>query len=311
MKKKWNWMIVGVFMGLLVAMLAFAGLVQAAPDGAPLLAPVGTAFTYQGYITDTGSPANGSYNLAFKLYNDASAGTQVGSTVTKNAVAVSDGYFTVELDFGDVFEGTALWLEIEVQGPGDPGFTALSPRQELTGVPYAQYARNIPLAGSGSASTAAHSDHDHWGASWSGSGDGFTLTSSDQSALVGMSSTGGNAGVVGITDYPPGYWAWPPPAGVYGEVTTPGSSAVAVAGMAPYSAISGRTTEGGTAVSGYAPDGTGVYGYGMYGGVEGETDYEYGKAVYGEASSETGFNYGVYGITYSPDGNGGWVCSLG
>jgi hypothetical protein len=137
MKKKWTWMIVGVFMGLLVAALAFAGLVQAAPDGAPLLAPVGTAFTYQGTITDTGSPANGSYNLAFKLYDDASAGTQVGSTVTKNAVAVSDGYFTVELDFGDWFDGTALWLEIEVQGPGDPGFTALSPRQPLSPTPYA------------------------------------------------------------------------------------------------------------------------------------------------------------------------------
>jgi hypothetical protein len=143
MKKKCGWMIVGVFTGSLVGALAFAGLVQAAPERAPLLAPVGTAFTYQGYITDTGNPANGSYNLSFKLYDDASAGTQVGSTVTKNAVTVSDGYFTVELDFGDVFDGTALWLEIEVQGPGDPGFTALSPRQPLRPTPYAINADKI------------------------------------------------------------------------------------------------------------------------------------------------------------------------
>jgi hypothetical protein len=155
MKKKWTWMIVGVFMGLLVAALAFAGLVQAAP----LLAPVGTAFTYQGYITDTGSPANGSYNIAFKLYNDASGGTQVGSTVTKNAVTVSDGYFTVELDFGDVFDGTALWLEIEVQGPGDPGFTALSPRQPLRPTPYAINADKVDGLDSSAFATAAHA-HD-------------------------------------------------------------------------------------------------------------------------------------------------------
>jgi hypothetical protein len=57
--------------------------------------------------------------------------------VTKNAVTVLDGYFTVELDFGDEFDGTALWLQIEVQGPGDPGFTVLSPRQPLSPTPYA------------------------------------------------------------------------------------------------------------------------------------------------------------------------------
>jgi hypothetical protein len=122
---------------LLIGILIGATVGFAAPDGAPLLAPVGTAFIYQGYITDTGNPANGSYNLAFKLFNDASAGTQVGSTVTKSAVTVSDGYFTVELDFGDWFDGTALWLEIEVEGPGDSVFTVLGPRQPLSPTPYA------------------------------------------------------------------------------------------------------------------------------------------------------------------------------
>lgn len=159
MKKQWAWMVVGVFTGTLVCALAFAGLVQAAPERAPLLAPVGTAFTYQGYITDTGSPANGPYNLAFKLYDDASAGTQVGSTVTKNAVAVADGYFTVELDFGDWFDGTALWLEIEVQGPGDPGFTALTPRQSLHPTPYAINADKLDGLDSSAFAAAAHA-HD-------------------------------------------------------------------------------------------------------------------------------------------------------
>jgi hypothetical protein len=127
----------GILGILLIGILIGVTVGFAAPDGAPPLTPVGTAFTYQGYITDTGNPANGSYNLAFKIYDDASAGAQVGSTVTKNAVPVSEGYFTVELDFGDWFDGTALWLEIGVQGPGDPGFTVLSPRQPLSPTPYA------------------------------------------------------------------------------------------------------------------------------------------------------------------------------
>jgi len=137
MIQKWSKTIGGVVIGLLVGALVFAGIVQAAPDGSPLLASIGTAFTYQGYITDNGSPANGNYNLRFELYDSASVGSQVGSTVTKNSVALSDGYFTVELDFGEVFDGTALWLAIDVQGPGDPDFTVLSPRQPLSPTPYA------------------------------------------------------------------------------------------------------------------------------------------------------------------------------
>ena len=130
--------ILGTVASLLIIGLAIvvtAGF--AAPMVAPVRTPVGTAFMYQGFITETGSPANGSYEITFKLYDDASTGTQVGSTVTKNTVVVSNGYFTVELDFGDVFDGTALWVEIGVQGPGDPGFTGLSPRQPLTPTPYA------------------------------------------------------------------------------------------------------------------------------------------------------------------------------
>ena len=56
--QKWRWIIGGVFIGLLVGALAFAGIVQAAPEGAPLKAELGTAFTYQGYLEDGGVPAN-------------------------------------------------------------------------------------------------------------------------------------------------------------------------------------------------------------------------------------------------------------
>jgi hypothetical protein len=141
-------MIVGVFGGLLVGALATAGLVQAAPEGAPLAAPMGDAFTYQGYLTDGGSPANGTYDFEFALYDDVSAGSTVGSLVVVDDAPVSEGYFTVELDFGGVFDGTALWLEIGVRPGASPGgYQQLLPRQPLTASPYALYASHVSWSG--------------------------------------------------------------------------------------------------------------------------------------------------------------------
>jgi hypothetical protein len=115
---------------------------------APELAPIGTTFTYQGSLIDGGSPANGAYDFEFKLFNDATVGTQVGGTESKGDVTVSEGIFTVELDFGDFFNGTAYWLEIWVRlGASTGGYQQLLPRQPLTTVPYASYAANAPWSG--------------------------------------------------------------------------------------------------------------------------------------------------------------------
>jgi len=110
-------------------------------------AAVGTAFTYQGRLTDGGNPATGSYDFRFILYGAEAGGSQVGSTVTQSGVSVSDGLFTVQLDFGNVFDGTALWLEIAVQPAGGSSYTTLSPRQALTAAPYALYATGAPWSG--------------------------------------------------------------------------------------------------------------------------------------------------------------------
>ncbi|TFH36779.1 MAG: hypothetical protein E4G99_04130 [Anaerolineales bacterium] len=56
---------------------------------APALATIGTSFTYQGSLIDGGSPASGAYDFEFKLFNDASVGTQVGSTVTKDDIEMA------------------------------------------------------------------------------------------------------------------------------------------------------------------------------------------------------------------------------
>lgn len=113
-----------------------------------LQAPAGTGFTYQGRLTDGGAPANGAYDFTFALYDDPTAGAQVGGTVTRDDVNVSDGLFTVMLDFGDVFDGTALYLEIGVRpGTSSGAYTTLTPRQPLTAAPYAAYARRAPWSG--------------------------------------------------------------------------------------------------------------------------------------------------------------------
>jgi hypothetical protein len=68
---------------------------------------LGTAITYQGRLTDAGNPANGAYDIRFILYDADTAGAAVGSTLTKDDIAVTNGLFSTELDFG-AEPGTAM-----------------------------------------------------------------------------------------------------------------------------------------------------------------------------------------------------------
>ena len=99
---------------------------------------LGTAFTYQGQLKAGGEPVKDACEMAFRLYDDATAGSQVGTAITAT-VAISDGLFTQPLDFGNAFTGDARWLDIRVQCPGDSVFTDLG-RQPLAAAPYAQHA---------------------------------------------------------------------------------------------------------------------------------------------------------------------------
>jgi len=97
-----------------------------------------TSFNYQGQLNDGAGAANGTYQMQFSLYDDPSAGTQIGSTVTNNAVTVTSGVFTVLLDFGSnaFTNGANLYLQVNVKKPAEGSFTALSPRQQITSSPY-------------------------------------------------------------------------------------------------------------------------------------------------------------------------------
>lgn len=103
--------------------------------------PLGSAFTYQGRLGQSGAPANGSFPMAFTLWDAAAAGTQVGPTLTFNGqggnpptVVVLNGVFTVALDFGaGAFGPSARWLEITVNG------VTLAPRQAVQSAPTATF----------------------------------------------------------------------------------------------------------------------------------------------------------------------------
>ncbi|HEV2328697.1 MAG TPA: hypothetical protein VGY56_07920 [Verrucomicrobiae bacterium] len=108
----------------------------------------GTAFTYQGQLQNTGSPAYGTYNLQFTLYTISSGGAAVAGPVTTNGVVISNGLFTVTIDFGaSVWNGETNWLQIGVETNGGGSFTSLTPRQQLTPTPYAIYAEGANALG--------------------------------------------------------------------------------------------------------------------------------------------------------------------
>ena len=106
----------------------------------------GTAFTYQGRLNDGASGANGNYDLRFALFDALTIGNQQGGVLTNTATPVSNGLFTVTLDFGNQFPGANRWLEFGVRTNGSGVFTTLVPRQPLTPTPYAIQAGNATTA---------------------------------------------------------------------------------------------------------------------------------------------------------------------
>jgi hypothetical protein len=162
-----------------------------------VLGAVGTKFTYQGRIAQAGTGVTGPVDFEFALYDDPNAGTQVGPTIQRDDVPASDGLFTTDLDFGDVFNGQKLWLEIRVSRdyPTEP-YTTLTPRQELTPTPYAMWADDA-----GNAAFAADSDlldgndssafsltgHTHTASQVTGIPNGFVVFGAADTSLTGES----------------------------------------------------------------------------------------------------------------------------
>ena len=193
---------------LVTANIVRANVLDKANPARTLSSPTGTAFTYQGSLSEGGGPANGSYNFRFDLWDDSSKTTLFGTYPASGTIPtdVVEGAFNIKLDFGaDAFTGEARWLEITVNG------NALAPLQELTPAPYALYAMDGP---------------------WS-AGDGLELVGTQFKAkgtpyqnLVIVAKSGGDyttiqSAVDSISDATEGnpYLIWVAP-GVYSEAVT-------------------------------------------------------------------------------------------
>ncbi len=307
-------------------------MVPVGQSGGEVELPVGSQFTYQGQLKKDGRPFSATCTMAFRLYDDATAGNLRGAITT--TVAIADGLFTVPLDFGPyAFRGSARWLEIAVACPGDPGFFTLAPRQALTAVPYALSLRPgaeiIEAVDSGAVLVARN-----------------TVTSSVSGGLLGVSDStlgygvfgrataesGQTYGVYGVSRSPIGFGVYgvsdgASGTGVYGAATSTAGLNYGVYGTSPSpwgagvrgwaTATSGETC--GVCGQSDSPDGYGVVGVGLGGtgvlglagvtsgsnaGVYGRSDTTQGRGIYGRATALSGTTYGVYGQSDSTSGRG-------
>jgi hypothetical protein len=123
----------GVALTALVAAARFAG-------GTPL----DQTFTYQGQLRNAGQLVSGPVDLRITLWDSDTAGSQVGSANSFNAMQLTDGRFACGLNFGTAaFDGSNRWIQVEFRNPAGSGqYLALSPRDKITATPYALYALN-------------------------------------------------------------------------------------------------------------------------------------------------------------------------
>jgi hypothetical protein len=180
--------------------------------------PPGATIPYAGRLSDDAgqSVADGAYDLSFALY-DAEIGGELLWSEMQRGVMVSKGEFLTTLGSIAPIPPTALggrtgWLAVGVRGPGEAGFTALSPRQLVSVA-----APAAPTAG-------AACPHDHLGEHWTGDsgpgGNGLRVenTRTDSYGVTGVAHNGYSAsgvlgwsitgnGVEGSSDNGTGVWA--------------------------------------------------------------------------------------------------------
>jgi Collagen triple helix repeat (20 copies) len=148
-----------------------------------------SAFTYQGQLTASGRPANGNYDMTFALFDSATGGNQVGTTIVAPQYPVAAGLFTIDLNFHGAFSGQQLWTEVTIDGQ------TLTPRQPVNAVPVANFALagNMGPMGPTGATGAA----------------GLT-GATGPSGNVGATGATGDPGVAGIPGTPGGTGATGP-----------------------------------------------------------------------------------------------------
>lgn len=269
-------------MGLVVA-LALSSSISQAQTAAPaenageasITAVLNSRISYQGVLTEGGVPVTGTRDLTFRLYSNATCATQVGGAISKPGVALTNGFFTVELDVDQaLFNGQGLWLKVFV---GAAGLGC----QELLPAPYALSLRpgaQMSASTSGNILRLTNS----YSASTSGSALYATSAAPTAPTVAGYHN-GDGPGIYGYTA-----GAYPAVEGIHGGA----GSAVAgyVSNAAAIGVLGSNTSNGGSGVKGTSEGGIGVEGRGggiSYAGVLGS-----GASYGGHFTASVG--YGVY-----------------
>jgi hypothetical protein len=320
--------------------LAVALLMGAAAQAAP----VGTAILHNGQLTENGAPANGIYDLQFRLFDGYSGGNQFGPPLTYEDLVISNGVFQLYLDFGAMaFTGDERWLEVAARpGTSTDEFQLLAGRQRMDPVPYAIYAATADIAAmalkASNAVSAANADTATT-VLWSGlqnapagfadgidndttytAGAGLTLNRTQFNVNFGNS---GSQDVAARADHEHFGEVWT------GSLFAPGlvsrntaSNGSGVAGRQGANPVWSQPVTAG--LFGDSWDGDGILGVsrnsrGLFGrtvetngvnfGVMGFSPSKFGYGVYGTVSAKSGTTYGVAGVVDSTSGVGvqGWA----
>ena len=98
--------------------ITLAGVVLFGASAAAAQAPLSTAFTYQGQVKQGGIPLDGPADMQLSLWDPQTGGVQIGTTVLKTGVTITNGLFSVEVDFGTAaLSKSSRWLEIALRTP--------------------------------------------------------------------------------------------------------------------------------------------------------------------------------------------------
>ncbi|MBU6411913.1 MAG: hypothetical protein KGS45_00425 [Planctomycetes bacterium] len=118
-------------------------------------------FTFQGELRDGGTAVNGVYDMQFSLFGVATGGTKIGDTQCADNVTVTNGRFTVVLDFGNTFDGTDRFLAIDLRADtglacdDSSGFATFTQRAQVTIAPHAGFAMQAGTAANATSASSA------------------------------------------------------------------------------------------------------------------------------------------------------------
>ena len=133
--------------GLLVASTSLQAALTstAVVSGSTTTVVAADPISYQGRLSDNGSPASGSYDFQFTLKDAASAGNTLGEAI-KMTLSVQSSVFSASLSWSpSLFPGSARWIEVRVRQTPSGGSAvseteapyAVLERQRIQTTPYA------------------------------------------------------------------------------------------------------------------------------------------------------------------------------